>query len=147
MQVILKQHIEKVGQAGDLINVAPGFARNYLLPKKLAVLADAKSIKQLEHQQRLKQAIKEKHLRDCEKLARSIESLSLTIIRKAGESDRLFGSVTTMDIEEALAHEGVPVERKRIMLDEPIKSLGIYTVSIRLHQEVTANLKVWVVKE
>ncbi|MGA1842939.1 MAG: 50S ribosomal protein L9 [bacterium] len=147
MQVILKQHIEKVGQAGDLINVAPGFARNYLLPKKLAVLADAKSIKQMEHQQRLKQAIKEKHLRDCEKLARSIESLSLTIIRKAGESDRLFGSVTTMDIEEALAHEGVPIERKRIMLDEPIKSLGIYTVPIRLHQEVTANLKVWVVKE
>lgn len=147
MQVILKQHIEKIGQAGDLINVAPGFARNYLLPKKLAVLADAKSIKALEHQQRLKQAIKEKHLRDCEKLARSIEGLSLTIIRKAGENDRLFGSVTNMDIEEALAHEGVHIDRKRIMLNEPIKSLGIYTVSIRLHQEVNANLKVWVVKE
>jgi len=147
MQVILKQHIEKIGQAGDLINVAPGFARNYLLPKKLAILADAKSIKALEHQQRLKEAIKEKHLRDCEKLAGSIEGLSLTIIRKSGDNDRLFGSVTTMDIEDALAHEGVQIDRKRIVLDEPIKSLGIYTVSIRLHQEVTANLKVWVVKE
>ena len=86
-------------------------------------------------------------MRDCEKTAKTIESLSLTIIRKSGESDRLFGSVTSMDIEEALANEGVTIERKRIHLEEPIKSLGIYTVPIRLHQEVTANLKVWVVKE
>lgn len=147
MQVILKEHIENIGQAGDLINVAPGFARNYLLPKKLAILADAKNIKQLEHQKRLKQVIKEKHLRDCEKLARSLESLSLTIIRRAGENDRLFGSVTTIDIAEALTNEGITIERKRIHLEEPIKSLGIYTIPIRLHQEVTANLKVWVVKE
>ena len=147
MQVILKEHIENIGQAGDLINVAPGFARNYLLPKKLAILADAKNIKQLEHQKRLKEAIKEKHLKDCEKLARSLESLSLTIIRKAGENDRLFGSVTTMDISEALMNEGITIERKRIYLEEPIKSLGIYTVPVHLHQEVTANLKVWVVKE
>ncbi|MGA1839639.1 MAG: 50S ribosomal protein L9 [bacterium] len=147
MQVILKEHIENIGQAGDLINVAPGFARNYLLPKKLAILADARNIKQLEHQKRLKQAIKEKHLKDCEKLARSLESLSLTIIRKAGENDRLFGSVTTIDIAEALKNEGIEIERKRMHLEEPIKSLGIYTIPIRLHQEVTANLKVWVVKE
>ena len=147
MQVILKEHIENIGQAGDLINVAPGFARNYLLPKKLAILADAKNIKQLEHQQRLKQVIKEKHLKDCEKLAMRLESLSLTIIRKAGENDRLFGSVTTIDIAEALTNEEIDIERKRIDLEEPIKSLGIYTVPIRLHQDVTANLKVWVVKE
>jgi len=147
MQVILKKHIENIGHAGDLINVAPGFARNYLLPKDLAILANAKNIKQLEHQKRLKQAIKEKNMRDCEKMAKTIESLSLTIIRKSGESDRLFGSVTSMDIEDALANEGVTIERKRIHLNEPIKSLGIYTVPIRLHQEVTANLKVWVVKE
>ena len=147
MQVILKKHIENVGHAGDLINVAPGFARNYLIPKNLAILANAKNIKQMEHHNRLKQAIKEKHMRDCEKMAKTIESLSLTIIRKSGENDKLFGSVTSMDIEEALANEGVTVERKRIHLEEPIKSLGIYTVPIRLHQEVTANLKVWVVKE
>lgn len=147
MQVILKKHIENIGHAGDLINVAPGFARNYLLPKNFAILANARNIKQLEHQKRLKQVIKEKHMRDCEKTAKTIESLSLTIIRKSGESDRLFGSVTSMDIEEALANEGVTIERKRIHLEEPIKSLGIYTVPIRLHQEVTANLKVWVVKE
>jgi large subunit ribosomal protein L9 len=147
MQVILKQHIENIGQAGDLINVAPGFARNYLLPKNLAILANAKDIKQLEHQKRLKQAIKEKHLRDCEKMARTLEGLSLTIIRKAGENDRLFGSVTTIDIAEALTNEGVTIERKRMHLEEPIKALGIYTIPIRLHQEVTANLKVWVVKE
>jgi large subunit ribosomal protein L9 len=147
MQVILKTHIENIGQAGDLIEVAPGFARNYLLPKKLAILASAKNIKQLEHQKRLKEAIKEKHLRDCEKLAQTIESLSLTIIRKAGENDRLFGSVTSMDITEALASEGVSIERKRIHIEDPIKSLGIYTIPIRLHQDVTANLKVWVVKE
>jgi large subunit ribosomal protein L9 len=80
-------------------------------------------------------------------LARSLEGLSLTIIRRAGENDRLFGSVTTIDIAEALRNEGMEVERKRIHLEEPIKSLGIYTIPIRLHQEVTANLKVWVVKE
>ena len=147
MQVILKEHIENIGQAGDLINVAPGFARNYLLPKKLAILANAKNVKQIEHQKRLKQAIKEKHLKDCEKLAKTIESLSLTIIRKSGENDRLFGSVTSIDINEALANEGVSIERKRIHLEEPIKSLGIYTVPIHLHQDVIANLKVWVVKE
>lgn len=147
MQIILKENIENLGHAGDLINVARGYARNYLLPKKLAIVADAKGIGQIEHQKRLKQAIKEKHLKDCEKMAKGIEALSLTIVRKSGENDRLFGSVTSIDIAEALEKEGVNIERKRIHLEEPIKALGIYHVPIRLHQEVTANLKVWVVKE
>lgn len=147
MQVILKEHLEKLGHAGDLVNVKSGYARNYLIPKKLAILADAKNIKQLEHQKKLESAIREKHVKDCEKLAKTIEGLSLTIVRKAGENDRLFGSVTSMDIAEALQKEGVEIDRKKIILDDPIKSLGIYQVPIRLHQKVTANSKVWVVKE
>jgi large subunit ribosomal protein L9 len=139
--------VEDLGQAGDLIDVAPGYARNYLLPKKIAILADAKNIKQLEHQKKLKQAIKEKHMKDCEKLARRLEALSLTIVRKAGENDRLFGSVTSMDIAEVLSKEGINIDKRKIVLHEPIKSLGIYTAPVRVHQEVTANLKVWVVKE
>lgn len=147
MQVILKENVENMGHVGDLINVAPGYARNFLLPKDLAIVADGKNLKQLEHQKRLKLAIKEKHLRDCEKLAKTIEGLSLTIVRKAGENDRLFGSVTNIDVAEALEKEGLNIDKKKIILEEPIKSLGIYTVPIRLHQEVTAQLKIWVVKE
>lgn len=147
MQVILKENVENLGQAGDLLNVAPGFARNYLLPKKLALLANAKNVKQLEHQKRIKQAIREKIVKDCEKISRTLESLSLTIVRKAGENDRLFGSVTSMDIAEALLKEGINIDKKKISLNEPIKSLGIYTASVNLHQEITAKLKVWVVKE
>ncbi len=147
MQVILKENIENLGHAGDLINVKPGYARNYLIPKNFAIVADAKSIKQVEHQRKLKDIIKEKHIKDCEKLARTIESLSLTIVRKAGENDRLFGSVTSMDIAEALSKEGIVMDKKRIRLEESIKSLGIYTVPIHLHQDVLANLKIWVVKE
>lgn len=147
MQVILKDNIESLGQVGDLINVKSGYARNYLIPKNLAIIADAKNIKQLEHQKRLKDIIKEKHLRDCEKLAKTIEGFSLTIVRKAGENDRLFGSVTSMDVAEVLEAEGVEIDRKKIGLEEPIKSLGIYTIPIYLHKDVTANLKIWVVKE
>jgi len=124
MEVVLLEDIPNLGQATDLIKVADGFGRNYLLPQKKALKATPKNIK----------------------LAKKIESISCTISKQVGEEDKLFGSVTSIDIEKALKNEKIEIDRKNIILPEPIKSIGIYTVPIKLHHEVTAQLKVWVVK-
>ena len=131
---------------GDLIQTKDGYARNYLLPKKIAVPANPQNLKTLEHQKTLLQQKQNRIKRDAEKLAQKIEKISCTISKPAGEDDKLFGAVTSLDIEESLNEEGLKIDRKRIQLEEPIKSLGIYKVPIKLHPEVTANLKVWVVK-
>jgi len=127
--------------------VKDGYARNYLIPKKKAIEATPENIKRLEQERR---SFKEKTLRakrHAENLAKRIEAISLTIQRQAGETEKLFGSVTSMDIEKCLKEEGIDIDRKKILLKEPIRSLGIYSVPIKVHPEITANLKVWVVKE
>jgi large subunit ribosomal protein L9 len=146
MKVVLLDDIPKLGKMGDLIQTKDGYARNYLLPKGLAAPANPQNLKNIEHQKTLLTQKQNRVKRDAEKLAQRIEKVSCTISKPAGEEDKLFGSVTSLDIEESLNEEGLKIDRKKILLEEPIKSLGIYKVPIKLHPEVTANIKIWVVK-
>jgi large subunit ribosomal protein L9 len=145
MKVILKEDVPDLGATGDVVSVKDGYARNYLIPQSLAMQASTKNIHQLEHQKKLIEAHKSRVRKDAAVMAGDIEKISCTIPMLVGEQDKLYGSVTSKDIEEALAQEGISISRKRIILEEPIKSLGVYTVDVRLHTEVTAKLKVWVV--
>ena len=147
MKVILREDVENLGKIGDVIEVAGGYGRNYLLPRGLAVKASTKNLKEQEHQKKLIRARMDRQRKDAQELAGRLDSVSCTIARKTGEEEKLYGSVTSRDIEEALKEEGVSIDRKRILLDEPIKKLGVYTVPVKLHADVTGNIKVWVVKE
>lgn len=147
MQVILLEDVPTLGKVGDLVKVADGYGRNYLIPKRKAILANEKSIKALEVQKHQIQQGIEKAKKHAEKLAQQIEQTPCTLTKPVGESGKLFGSVTSKEIEEYLKGIGIQVNRKKIHLEEPIKSVGLYTVPIKLHPEVTAHLKVWVVQE
>lgn len=147
MKVILTQDIAGLGNIGDLITVKDGFGRNYLVPQGKAIQATSQNIKKLEHQKRQIREKIEKTKREAQRLAARIESISCTVAKAVGEDDKLFGSVTSIDIESSLKLEGIEIDRKKINLPEPIKSLGIYNIPIKLHPEVTAILKLWVVKE
>jgi large subunit ribosomal protein L9 len=147
MQVILLEDVPSLGKIGDMVRVSDGYGRNYLLPKKKAVLATEKSVKALEHQKRLVQHRIGKEKKNAEKLAQEIDRLSCTFTKAVGESGKLFGAVTSMEIEDYLKENGIEVDRKKILLEEPIKNLGIFNVPIKLHPEVTVQLKVWVVQE
>ncbi|HGY54616.1 MAG TPA: 50S ribosomal protein L9 [Caldithrix abyssi] len=147
MEIILRQDYERLGKTGDVVKVKPGFARNFLIPKGIAYLATESNKKRLENdlkQQTWRQA-KDKKL--AEELAKKLESVSCTITVQVGEEDKLFGSVTSQNIAEALKAQGYEVDKRKIQLEEPIKSLGIYSVPVKLHSEVEATVKVWVVKE
>jgi len=146
MKVILIEDVPSLGKMGDMVKVAGGYGRNFLIPQAKAIQATTHNINILGHQtKQLKNKI-DKLKRDAEKLARRIEAVSCTVAKSTGEEEKIFGSVTSIDIAESLKVEGIEVDRKKIMLEEPIKTLGIYTVPIKLHPEVTAHLKVWVVK-
>lgn len=146
MQIILKSNVEKLGKEGDVLTVADGYARNYLIPKKLAVQATEKNRQLLEHEKRIEvdRAVKAK--KEAEILANELSNVSCTISVQAGENDRLFGSVTTSDIANALADLGYEIDKRKIILEEPIKELGMFTVPVKLHADIIANIKVWVVK-
>ena len=146
MKIVLLEEIPSLGKIGDVIKVADGHGRNYLIPQGKALEATKKNVTTLELQKKLTEDRVDRTKKYAEKLAEKIESISCTISKQAGEEDKLFGSVTTMDIEECLKNEDIEVNRKKIILDEPIKKLGIYSVPIKLHPEVISNLKVWVVK-
>jgi large subunit ribosomal protein L9 len=147
MEVILRQDVDKLGTRGQVVKVADGYARNYLLPKRLAVPATPanKKIVEQERQAQLRREAREKT--EAEELARLLAGLSITIARKAGEHDQLFGSVTPQDISDALAQRSFNIDRRKIQLEEPIKQLGEYQVPIRLHREVTVSIGVNVVRE
>ncbi len=147
MEVILREDVEKLGNRGQVVNVAPGFARNYLLPRRLAVAATEanKKIIEQERQAHLRREAKEKA--DAGDLGKMLEGVSVTISQKAGEQDQLFGSVTAKDIAEALEKLGYSIDRRKIVLDDPIKMLGEHRVAIRLHREVSVEIPVLVVKE
>lgn len=147
MQVILLEDVPSLGKAGDVVRVSHGYGRNYLIPQRKAIVSTEKNLKMLEHQKREVQKRIEKKRKDIQKIAETIEGLSCTFPRSAGESGKLFGSVTSMDIENFLKERGIEVDRKRIHLEEPIKNIGMYTVPIRLDAQITAHLKVWVVQE
>jgi large subunit ribosomal protein L9 len=147
VEVILKTDIRDLGQAGDLVHVKPGYARNYLIPQGYAFLATPGARKRYEDEQRSLARTQERAKSDAVELATELEGLSLTFTAKAGEEGRLYGSVTTADIAEALAKEGLDVDKRIIHLEEPIKELGVFAVPIRLHAEVEPEVKVWVVAE
>ena len=146
MKVILRQDVEKLGNKGEIKNVSEGYARNFLLPKNLVFAATEANIKLIEADKK-KQALKlEKQKNEFIKLADNIKKVSLTISKQVGEENKMFGAVTSDDIAEALKSEGIEIDKRKIELAEPIKSLGVYSVDIKLHSEVTATVKVWVVK-
>lgn len=146
IEVILKEDIKSIGKAGDIVKVKPGFARNYLFPQGKAVAAGGENLKELEHHKRAVQTRQSKLKKEAEDLAARLAGLSITVKKEAGEGDKLFGSVTTKDIADALLREKITVDKRSIELKEPIKQLGIFEVPVRLHAEVTASLKVLVVK-
>jgi large subunit ribosomal protein L9 len=147
MEVILREDIEKVGHRGEVVKVASGYARNFLLPKKLAVLAtdSNKKIVEQERDAYLRREAKAKN--EAEDLGRMLAGVSITITQRAGEEGHLFGSVTAKDIADALERQNYTIDRRKIQLDEPIKNTGEYKVPVRLHREVTTDLSVNVVAE
>jgi large subunit ribosomal protein L9 len=147
MKILLRQDHEKLGEAGEIINVKPGFARNFLIPQGFGLVATAQNVKRYENEKKQMSWRKEKEKRVAEELAKELENLSCTITVQVGEEDKLFGSVTSQNIAEALESQGHKIDKRKILLDEPIKSLGIYSVPIKLHTDVEAKVKVWVVKE
>ena len=147
MKVILLDDVTKVGRRGEVRDVSDGYARNFLLPKKLALSATAGNLKNLEHIKRQQDAKADRIKADAETLRAKIETLVYEERRQASEEGKLFGSVTSQDVADFLSTRGIPMERKRITLDEPIKALGEHLVSMRLHQDVTAQLRVNVVRE
>ncbi len=147
MEVILKEDVPKLGHIGDVVKVKPGFARNYLLPRGLAVVAEQRNIHALEHEKRVAAEKRERERRKSETLAQQLASLGITIKARAGEEGKLFGSVTNQDIERALQERGHTIDRRRIRLDEPIKTLGQHTVPVHLSIGIEAQLTVNVVAE
>lgn len=147
MEVILREDIEKLGTRGQVVKVAPGYARNFLLPRKLAVAATAAN-KKIVDQERDAHLRKEAKLAgEAADLAKLVSAVSLTIRQRAGEQDQLFGAVTAQDIIDALAQQGFTIDRKKIQLDHPIKQLGEYKVPVKLHREVTTEVSVTVARE
>ena len=147
MKVFLRDDVKNLGKIGEVVSVSDGYARNFLFPKKLAVEANTKNIREFEHNKRIIQERAAK-MRDASKAtAEKMSALSIVIKAKAGEEEKLFGSVTTMDIAEALQAEGYDIDKKKISLEEPIKRLGEYSVEVKIHPEVTATVKVQVVPE
>lgn len=146
MEVILREEIEKLGNRGDIVNVADGYARNYLLPKKLAVPATEANKKIIEQERQAYLRREAKLASEAEELARMLAGVTVTIAQKAGEMDQLFGSVTAKDIAEALEKQNFHIDRRKIHLEEPIKQLGEYKVALRLHRTVTAEIQVNVVR-
>jgi large subunit ribosomal protein L9 len=147
MKVILRDDVEKLGSAGDVIDVKPGFGRNYLIPRNLAVTASPAQLKSID------QIRKQKELRDKKKHRASLtekttlEALSVTASVRVGEEDKVFGSVTSQTVADLLAEAGHPIDRRKIQLDEPIKELGLFSVPVKLGNDVSADVKLWVVKK
>lgn len=144
MEVILTEDVPHLGDMGDVVTVKPGYGRNYLIPKGLAVLANAGNKKQFSHIRRQIEDKREKLRASALDKATALGDISITIAKKVGDEDRLFGSVTNRDIEASLAAMGHEVDRRRIVLSAPIKTLGIYNVPLKLHADVEVPLKVWV---
>jgi large subunit ribosomal protein L9 len=148
VKVILRQDVEKLGQAGEVVSVKPGFARNYLLPRGVAYEASAANLRQIEDDKSRAEARSRRDFLEARRRASQLEGVSLTFHARAGEESKLFGSITTADIAERLAEQGLDfqVDRRSIELEEPIKALGVFAVPVKLHADVRPEIKVWVIK-
>ncbi len=147
MKIILKEDYENLGKVGEVIEVKAGFARNYLIPKQVALQATPQNLRVIE-QEKARDKIKlSKDKRDAELLAKQLKEVSLTANVQVGEEDKIFGAVTSQNISELLSSKGFEIDKRKILLEEPLKALGVFEVPIKLHTEVEAKIKVWVVKE
>lgn len=146
-EVILKEDVEKLGEAGEVVDVKPGYARNYLLPQGLALPATESNLRRLEEERRHTREVERRKREQAEETARGLREMSLTFQVRAGEGGKLFGSVTSDDIASRLAEEGLKIDRRVLQLPEPIRELGVYDVEVDLDHEVEAAVKVWVVAE
>ncbi|MEW5758737.1 MAG: 50S ribosomal protein L9 [Candidatus Omnitrophota bacterium] len=147
MKVILSQDINGLGRQGDIVNVKDGYARNFLFPKNLAIASTPEAVKQAENLKKKRQVVLEKEKEAAIKLAKEISGVSCTIGVETTAEEKLYGSVTKRDILDSLKSEGFIIEERQILLDEPLKSLGIYEVELKLHPEVIAKIKLWIVKK
>jgi large subunit ribosomal protein L9 len=147
MKVILKDDIRNVGKMGQIVDVADGYARNYLVPRGLAVEANIKNLKSLEHERKIIQEKAKRIKNSAQTLSDKISTMTLVIKAKAGDEGKLFGAVTSMDIAEVLKNEGIEMDKKKIFLDEPIKRLGSYSINIKIHPDISTQLNVQVVEE
>jgi large subunit ribosomal protein L9 len=147
MKVILRERIENLGNIGDVIEVKDGYARNFLLPKGMALETTPKNLKVLEYEKKMRENAKKKEKEEAIALAEKLKDISCTVRVKAGEDDRIFGSVTPLDIKKALDSQGINIDKRNISPIENVKTLGIYHALIRLQPEVETKIKVWVVKE
>lgn len=147
MKVLLRQDYESLGRLGDIVDVKEGYARNYLIPRKIAVLATEGALNMIKEERDQQTRRQGKELKNAEKLATELEKVSVTIQMKVGEEDKLFGAVTNQMIAEALSEKGYTIDKRQIDLQDSIKALGIYDVSVKLHPSVTSKVKVWVVRE
>ena len=147
MKVILIKDIEDLGSAGEVVQVKDGYGRNFLIPRSEALIASDTNVAQFESRRKLHEAVAERDRRAAEVIAKKLETDSLTAQVKVGEEDRLFGSVTVQNIAELLEAKGYQIERRAIQLEDGIRELGVYNIEVRLHPDVTATVKLWVVKE
>lgn len=146
-EIILKESVEHLGEAGDVVDVKPGYARNYLLPQGMAIRATEGNLRQLKEKRRHRERAAAREREVADELARRLQDLSLTFDVQAGEDGQLYGSVTNRDIARMAAEQGVEIEPEDIRLDEPVKELGVYSVTIDLHEDVQPEVKIWVVAE
>ncbi|MBN2723002.1 MAG: 50S ribosomal protein L9 [Deltaproteobacteria bacterium] len=147
MEIILRDDVSNLGKSGDILKVRNGYGRNYLVPKGLAIVATKKNKAKLEHDRQVITARRSKLIKTSEDMKARLEELTITIQKKVGESDKLFGSVTQREVIEALGSQGVTLNKKSLLMDEPLKTLGVHSISVKLDAEVEATLKVWVVSE
>lgn len=147
MQVILRDKIENLGNAGDVVEVKPGYGRNYLIPKGLAYEASPANVRRMEAERAAQGRKDAETLSEARERAAAIEGVSLTFNARAGQEGKLFGSITSADIADKLAEQGIQIDRRTIELDEPIKALGVTSVPVRLHPQVRPEIKVWVIAE
>jgi large subunit ribosomal protein L9 len=147
MEVILREHVDNLGRRGDIVKVANGYARNYLLPRKMALLVNEGNKKRIERERKILEAKEAEEKQAAEAFASRLAGLDLSIARKVGETEALYGSVTAADIAELLAAKGFEIDRRKIQLHEPLKALGEFSIPVKLHREVVAHVTVHVVRE
>lgn len=147
MKVILKQDIPDLGKAGKIIEVKSGYARNYLMPRNLVIMATKANVRAIEEIEKQNKTRERKLRNEAEKLKAKMEQMSLTIEVLVGEEDKIFGSVTAQNVAEMLEAEGILVDKRNINLEDPIKSLGVYTIPVKIEKDIVANVKVWVIRK
>jgi len=147
MKIILKENIEKLGDKNEIVNVKDGYARNYLFPKNLALKATKSNVNVIKELDRVKEKKEKSVIKTAQKLADKLKNISITVSTEAGEDEKIFGSVTTQQVAELLDEKGFKIDKHQIIIETPIKNLGVFNIPIKIHKEITAEVKLWVVKK